>query len=167
VSVAFDVPVQALRRRKRTTSMVRFARGRLRADREEYADEIAELDATRPTTWGECQARGLGTTRPCVYLACAWHLALDASDDNGSITENFPGLTVAQMPATCTLAVATATPGLVLEEVARRMNLTRERARQIEMVAIAKAGGELVEAGTRAAKARCAASRPGTTRCGR
>lgn len=75
--------------------------------------------------------------RPCVYVSCPHNLYLDVNENNGSITYNFPELDPQQMKISCVLDVARA-GGITLEETGSNLNLTRERIRQIESVAMKK-----------------------------
>lgn len=94
----------------------------------------------RPRTRNEC----LTTERPCPWVACRHHLYLDVSS-SGAIKLNFPDLEVWELPESCALDVAERGglpgsgqgEGVILEEVASVMNLTRERIRQIEVRGIA------------------------------
>lgn len=96
---------------------------------------FVELDVLeRPRTRGDCK----GSERPCPFASCRHHLALDVSED-GSIKQNFPHIDVDEMVDTCALDVADR-GGLTLEETATRLNLTRERARQIEHRALVTLG---------------------------
>lgn len=85
----------------------------------------------RPQTRVEC-AEG---DRPCPYVSCRHHLYLDVSPRTGAIKLNFPDLEIGDMPETCVLDIAEH-GGATLEEVGAFMNLTRERARQIETSAL-------------------------------
>lgn len=76
-----------------------------------------------------------GVPRPCPWVSCKWHLYLDVNDDTGAIKLNFPDVEVWEMEHSCALDVADAGPR-PLEQVARLMNLTRERARQMSGVAL-------------------------------
>lgn len=86
-------------------------------------------DEERPRTRGEC-----GVARPCPYVSCSAHLYLDVDPETGALKLNFPNLEVWEMPWSCSLdeAAASQGDGLTLEQVAARMNLTRERIRQLE-----------------------------------
>lgn len=79
-----------------------------------------------PATREECEHG----ERPCPYVSCKHHLYLDVSR-KGSIKLNFPDLEPWELPYSCALDAAEA-GGLALEQVARLMNVTRERVRQIE-----------------------------------
>lgn len=92
-----------------------------------------ERDLPRPRTRGGC-ADG---PRPCPFVACRYHLYLDVSPSTGTIKLNFPELEVWELAETCALDVADS-GAQPLERVSTVMNLTRERIRQIEAVALVK-----------------------------
>lgn len=126
-------------RRKRavpptTIKARRISKLRLELERALYADD--ELDDVRPKTRADC-AEGM---RPCPFISCKHHLYLDVSPRTGSIKLNFPDVDPAnmkQLADTCALDVAER-GGETLEGVAERMNMTRERARQIELEGLVK-----------------------------
>lgn len=97
-------------------------------------------DVQRPRTRGDCS----GGDRPCPFVSCKHHLYLDVNEETGAIKLNFPQLEVDQMAESCSLDVADR-GGIVLEQVASHLNLTRERIRQLELRALLKARGELPE----------------------
>lgn len=121
----------------------RFAKYRLtvlgQEDPEYSGDE-------RPRTYGECQAQGLGLTRHCPFVSCSYHLALDVTF-RGSIKVQLSAwdpdeqaVDPAVLRQTCALGVAAQNPeGLTLEETGNLLGLTRERVRQVEDKAIARA----------------------------
>ena len=86
----------------------------------------------RPRNRSECK----DDARPCPWMACRYHLYLDVTHV-GSLTFNFPGLKLSEIPSTCALDVAD-TGAHTLEEVGVFMNLTRERIRQVEVIAFEK-----------------------------
>ncbi len=101
---------------------------------------FVELDAReRPKTRGDCK----GSERPCPFVSCRQHLALDISED-GSIKQNFPHLEIDEMIDTCALDVADR-GGMILKDVAQRINVTRERLRQIEHRALITLGRRRIE----------------------
>lgn len=94
-----------------------------------------------PMTRGEC----VDGPRPCPLVSCKWHLYLDVQRRTGSIKFNFPDLDPHQLVYSCALDLADR-GGLVLEDVAAVMNMTRERVRQIELIAQERLEGALREA---------------------
>jgi hypothetical protein len=66
-------------------------------------------------------------------------LYLDVNERTGSIKFNFPGVEVEDMTESCALDVAERGDHHQ-EEVAKLMNITRERVRQIELSAKRKLG---------------------------
>lgn len=80
----------------------------------------------RPMTRGDCA----GGSRPCPFVSCRYHLYLDVTAV-GALKLNFPHLEVDELAETCALDVAER-GGVVLDTVAEHLNITRERARQIE-----------------------------------
>lgn len=104
------------------------------------ADGFAE--PRRPQTRADCLPGGSNAQRPCPYVSCAAHLALEVRDHGtyATLRESFPGVEVWDMVETCSLDVADR-GGAALEEVAALMNLTPERARQIEALAMERVEG--------------------------
>jgi hypothetical protein len=124
------------RRRPARSRSIRVAR----ATRHER--ELAGLGATalelgidRPRTRGEC----VDGPRPCPFVGCRHHLYLDVSPSTGTIKLNFPELEVWELTETCALDVADA-GGQPLERASALLNVTRERIRQIEALALVKLG---------------------------
>lgn len=75
----------------------------------------------------------VGAARPCPWVSCRYHLYLDVSAA-GSLLIAHPALAPWEIPETCALDVAER--GLhTLDEVGQLLNVTRERVRQIEVVA--------------------------------
>lgn len=89
--------------------------------------------ADRPRSRGDC----IDVPRPCPYVACSQNLYLEARDDTGNIQRAFADREPGEMQWSCALDEA-AKGGLTLEETARRLGITRERARQIEERAVSK-----------------------------
>lgn len=120
---------RALRRRS-----IRVAR----ATRDERAFALLrahelEEQVERPRSRHECES----APRPCPFVACRHHLYLDVSPSTGTIKLNFPELEVWELGETCALDVA-AHGGHSPERTGELLNVTRERIRQIEMLALAK-----------------------------
>ena len=76
-------------------------------------------------------------------MGCRHHLYLDVHPVTGSLKLNFPHLEPWELERTCSLDEATAGPK-TLEEVGAKMNVTRERVRQVEREAM-EGNPELVE----------------------
>lgn len=87
-----------------------------------------DIDHERPRTRGDC-------ARPCPYVGCRYHLYIDVNERTGSIKLNFPDLEVWQMKNSCALDIADGeTPPL--HALGELLNVTRERARQVEKKAL-------------------------------
>lgn len=127
--------VQRAGQRARTVSLKRFGKRALA----EGARLYPTPDVERPVTRADCLAGGINEARPCPWVSCAAHLALDVNEHNGNIKLNFPGAggepDLDAMPETCALDVADR-GGVTLEELGSIVNLTRERIRQIETLAM-------------------------------
>lgn len=87
----------------------------------------------QPRTRGGCKE----VYRPCPFVGCKYHLYLDVSNDGTSIKFNFPEIMPEQMDPRASCALDVALRGdHTLEEVGEMMNITRERVRQIEEMAL-------------------------------
>jgi hypothetical protein len=109
-----------LRRRPKTLSQRSLKRERPR-------NLLTIIDDERPVTREECR----NGPRPCLYVSCKFHLYLDVNPENGAIKLNFPHLEPWEMTESCALDVAER-GGMSLEELGKLLNVTRERARQLE-----------------------------------
>lgn len=114
--------------RSKTINISRIRKSDIDALRAEYPEPTAHL---RPRTRSEC----VNGARPCPFVSCRHNLYVDVSE-NGSIKFQFPDLEVCEMTESCALDVADKGE-VTLEKLGEIMNLTRERARQIEMNALA------------------------------
>lgn len=131
------------RRNRTILTAERFAKYRLTVLGQEDPEYSG---AERPRTYGECQAQGLGLTRHCPFVSCSYHLALDVTY-RGSIKVQLSAwdpdeqaLDPAALTQTCALGVAAQFPeGLSLQETGNLLGVTRERLRQLEERAIARA----------------------------
>jgi hypothetical protein len=103
----------------------RFAAELVVLDGDDDLVELVEVPA-RPRVRGDCAAG----ERPCPWVACRHHLAIDVDVDTGSLKIN-DTLDLTALRATCALDVADAGQR-TLEEVGQHLNLTRERVRQLE-----------------------------------
>lgn len=133
-------PAPCASRDQRRSSRKRAVRARTirpaHIARSELARDWVELlDSPRPRTRSEC-AEG---PRPCPHVGCKHHLYLDVSPRTGAIKLNFPDLEPWELEQSCALDIADA-GGATLEDVGAIMNLTRERVRQLEIMALARLG---------------------------
>jgi hypothetical protein len=118
--------------RAKTESMARLPLRELRFGTMVADAELEGLgDVQRPLTRGDC----VDGERPCPFVSCSHHLALDVHPRTGSIKSNFPDKELEDLPTTCALDIADA-GGATLEVVAGIMNITRERVRQLEVAAL-------------------------------
>lgn len=93
------------------------------------------ISEARPRTRGEC----CDGPRPCPWTGCRYHLAFEVTD-TGAIMWNGWARDVDHLDQeehTCALDVADEGPH-ILDDVGRLLHLTRERVRQIELVALRK-----------------------------
>lgn len=90
----------------------------------------------RPVTRGDCLKGGCNARRPCPWVSCRHHLALDVLSGGG--LRYWPGETeVWEMAETCSLDVADR-GGATLMEVGALMGVTRERIRQVQETGLEK-----------------------------
>jgi len=94
----------------------------------------------RPKTRADC----VDGPRPCPWVSCRHHLAIDVLA-SGSFQVNFPSR-LADLADTCALDIADR-GAATLEEIALLVNLTRERVRQIEIRAMARYRLKILQAG--------------------
>ena len=111
---------------------------RLRLEEIQQGIELSEYwGQDRPRTRADC-----GPIRPCPFVSCRYHLYLDVRPTTkaATIRVNFPDLEGPhEMEWTCALDEAESqNEGMTLEEIGRRLNVTRERARQIEFKVLGK-----------------------------
>lgn len=112
-------PVRKLTLHPRITLEARRA---LFADGQQYDEPYR-----KPETRGEC----VGGPRPCPFVSCRYHLFLDVNPRTGGLTLNYPDLEPDELSESCCLDVADR-GGETLENVGQVINITRERARQLE-----------------------------------
>lgn len=117
--------------RAKTVSVKRMTKRELELGRLLLGD-TSDLPSL-PETRGDC-ANG---SRPCPFVSCVHHLYLDVGARTGAIKFNYPDCEPWELTETCALDVADR-GGATLEEVGALMNYTRERSRQVEVVATAK-----------------------------
>jgi DNA-directed RNA polymerase specialized sigma24 family protein len=91
----------------------------------------------RPKTREDCLAGGHNEARPCPFVSCRHHLAIEVDEDEGDLSFAFPGKQPWELAETCALDVAER-GGATLEVVSDMFDLTRERIRQIEGKALGR-----------------------------
>lgn len=96
------------------------------------------VTVVRPRIWQDCEDAGLGTQdSPCPFVGCKHNLYLSVNPESGSIQMTFPDLEPWEMKHSCSLRESKR-GGMPLEAVGERTNVTRERARQIELTGLVK-----------------------------
>jgi hypothetical protein len=100
---------------------------------ERVGSQVEVLPYDRPVNRTQC----VSGPRPCLFVACKYHLFLDVNPETGSIKLNFPGREPWELEQTCALDIAER-GGVTLEEVGEILNLTRERVRQVEVTGLEK-----------------------------
>src|SRR5437868_3313130 len=84
-------------RRPKTMSRREMLREKRRRER---AGEVLEIvDYDRPKVRSEC----VNGARPCLFVACKYHLYLDVNPETGSIKMNFPDKEPWELQETCAL----------------------------------------------------------------
>jgi hypothetical protein len=101
-----------------------FARKPLNAAERAFGLEIIDEAVTSPPEG--CTGR----PGPCPFVSCRHHLAIEVNEI-GSLKVLFPGWEITDLEETCSLQVAKEGPQTV-ERVARLLNISAERVRQIE-----------------------------------
>jgi len=76
-----------------------------------------------------CRADCVDGPRPCPWVRCWWHLYLDVSPAGG-VRFNFPDLEPWELEESCALDVIER-GGLGPHDIAKLLNMTRERARML------------------------------------
>lgn len=87
----------------------------------------------RPRTRGECA----GVPRPCPYVGCRHHLGIEVNGA-GNLSFAHGPTEVHDLRWSCSLDLAEH-EGLTLDQVGQALGVTRERVRQLEVRALAKA----------------------------
>ncbi len=126
-------PASRRRRRPLTESPRELQRARrsLVIISDDDGDDDGDLEA--PVSRDQCR----GGIRPCPWVSCRFHLYLDVNPRTGSLKLNFPDREPADLTCSCALDIAEE-GGLTLEDVGGLLNLTRERVRQLEALALLK-----------------------------
>ena len=119
--------------RKRTVALRQITKEQIRIGRLIYP--VKEWERLREAL-GPCRV-ALRKNGWCPLISCRYNLDLDQNTETGSITLNFPDLEPDEIPQSCALEVADE-EGSTLLTVGTEMNLTRERSRNIESIALEK-----------------------------
>jgi len=93
-------------------------------------------DIQRPVTRGDCLPGGRCHIRPCPFVWCKHNLYCSVTS-GGGLKLNFPDLEPWQMQHSCALDVADEGEH-TLEEAGAFLNITRERVRQLQVLAFRK-----------------------------
>jgi hypothetical protein len=88
-----------------------------------------------PLACGHKGDEAIWHSRPCPFVGCRHHLLIDVTG-RGSLKLNFPDRDWDEIPQTCSIDVAEEGEH-TLEQIGDFMNVTRERARQLEARGIA------------------------------
>lgn len=139
---------------KVTESLLRVTK-EVREEIRRWLPVYEEYEDQRPKTRGDC----VGGARPCPWVSCKYNNYLDVkttgkngrpikSKEGSSIVFNFPDTEPEDIPPerSCSLDIADQ-GGATLEDVAKLMNLTRERVRQVQTNALVNAEAEMLDAG--------------------
>lgn len=114
---------------------------------------LSLLDA-RPKKRADCLPGGSNEQRPCPWVSCRHHLAIDVRSD-GHVYER-DGWDEAEF--TCTIDAAEETVGMEREQIAKLMGISERREFQIEAQAMRRARPVCGDCGQRMAVCMCDAS---------
>jgi hypothetical protein len=126
--------------RAKTTSMNRFSKMRLKVLQDLTPEDPTVL---RPMTRADCA----NVPRPCPFVSCKHNLYLEVNPENGSIKLVFPDIEPHEMHPQRSCALDAAENETTLEELGKLLNITRERARQLEEISMRHASELLAESG--------------------
>lgn len=135
-----DVDVQRLRKVGPAKPRALFVGKRLHQVEREFASRSDWIlsQETRPKTRGDC----VGGQRPCPWVGCKWHLAIDVNEA-GSLKINFPATNATDdltdeyidwdsMKETCSLDVVDKSNGLLPSEIGQLLNCVESNIQRIE-----------------------------------
>jgi len=133
----------AQRRQRRAERPLSIAPGKELTRAEKYDAGVDEwgliadgVDQRRPQRFSECK-RG-----PCPWVSCRYNLYLDVNEQTGAVKINFPGKEPWELKQTCARRVSRRVmlsgQETSVAKVAKMLNVTDERVRQIEGKAISK-----------------------------
>lgn len=116
--------------KRRTEALTRLGKRRLR---------VLEQHPTPPAAWRpRTRADCANVPRPCPYVGCRHHLALDVDPTTGNICRPHGDAEPEELPVSCSLDLAEH-GAMTLDLVGSAIGVTRERARQIEAKALDRA----------------------------
>jgi len=122
------MPIVAVMEKRQPPRSYGSRRGLSQSEIKEGIRLVDDMWYEKPRSRSEC-----GADRPCLYVSCRYHLYLDTK--GLQVRLNFPHFEPATMPWSCVLDEVQAFPdGMTLEQIGERMNITRERVRQLEFV---------------------------------
>jgi len=118
-----------------STLSIRDLRSLARDPQEASPEEVEANESLRPRTRAACEH----AIRPCPWVGCKFNLYLDVNTAGG-LKLNWPEIEPLDMDpsASCVLDIAKR-GAMKLISIGRMMNLTRERVRQLEDIALARA----------------------------
>jgi hypothetical protein len=119
--------------RSKTESIARMGKRKLAVLRQELEELRPDELPKRPKTRGECA----DVPRPCPFVTCSRSMFSDVDPETGSIKYNFVDPSDMPEGGSCCLDVADH-GGTQLDVIGAIMNVTRERIRQIEEIALRK-----------------------------
>ena len=131
-----DAPAPARRARRRAgarshTLSMRDLLALATGEQQVSPEEIAANQAVRPRTAADC-AHG---PRPCPWVGCVHNTFLDVNA-SGGLKLNHPGLEPGDIDPTQSCVLDRKDRSMTLLDVGTVMNLTRERVRQLERMAL-------------------------------
>lgn len=91
----------------------------------------------RPQRREDCLAGGENELRPCPFVSCHHHLAIEIGDEDDDIFFAFPNKQPWELVDSCALDVADR-GGSTLKEIGETLGVTRERIRQLEALALGR-----------------------------
>jgi hypothetical protein len=112
----------------------RAALAELHSETERIEGELPPDGTVRPEFRRDCLPGGHNEQRPCPWVSCRYHLAIDVSS-TGKLHFNLPDVDVTELEQSCALDCADE-GGLTLDQIGARLGVTRERVRQLEGKAI-------------------------------